>query len=1144
VADVEANVDITVEGAGSLAEAAAEAEALKEALDGDRDAALESGAAMEAMKHSASGAASQMGRLRDERGRFISQEADLAAIARAAQARLAGAAGALGGPSKKEQADAEKSLRRMQDLERDLAKPRLGDAEASMAGGGAIEKMRADLEKLRGDLAQAEPLVDRMGAALGDSGERAGIAATALGNYHGALRDFAEGHGDADTAIRASRELDGVLGDFGRTTEDATQGLQDLGQAGEDLGGGGGFLSSIGGLDGFGGAFGKAGGGAQSAAMPAAIVGLVSAITTIGPALAATGLGFASWGALAAPAILKVKDGLTSVTYAQQAYRQAAAVEKLDPTAANAKAEKAALDQLRATWATIPADVRPSVKAAQGLEHAFSQAGKPIQADALKDIPGAIKDIKGLLPALQGMAKATNPLVSGMIKDLGQFEKSSGFKGFVHNIESEIPGAVGPLKQLGGALGAVGTALFSKGNVKIGDQFLGSLAGFTKEFGPGTVKSLGSVAKDISTIMSATTKAANSPLGHGIGDLFSGMGKLSDFAWKKVPKAAAGIIGDTGKTGASVWDKILGIKPGTNLGSQVGGDAAKALKLGGKDAGSVKIKVSVDGAAKAKSDLKSLTDGAKPKPVKVQVSTSGADKAKSDLKGVSTAAQSVGHTKADLKIQLTGAQAAVTGLHQVGQAGTAMGTGVAAGASRASAATSAMAGSMRGAIAPLPGEFRAIGSQAGAGLAAGLASETGAVSSAAASLAAAAETAANIQLIIKSPSKKFQKIGENSALGYILGLEGGKSAVQKAMRDVLGTPAKNSTITSTVTALRKEIDLAAKDLKINPLQKMGLTQLLDQDNQKLQKLARERQGIENKIAAADALAKSVQQAAMQGADLGTIAASTTAGQQDAADSGSLDFALGSTQAGSAQNATMAQGLKTQLADVQKFNKQLKQLKKEGLDKAGIKELAGDGVQAGSEAASQILAGGQAGVRAIAQLDNSLGAASKKLGITAGNAAYEGASQVGGQLAAGLKSQLKVVNQEMDSLAKTLVTALLTGLGDSSKEIKAALAKLDKELGLSSGASGGSSGGGSKGKVTPPHIIYHHPEPKQKDRVVSPPHLPQQGSGGGGGTVQPVVVHNTTVVQVDGAEIARVVETKNLQHAKRRPTTYPTLPGRG
>lgn len=1169
------------EGAAGMDALAASAADAKHELDEVRDASAENTAAASAEAAATAGlaaarkeAAAQGVRLRDSRGRFAGgggdryrdagREIDGIGASRDSKGSLPKDPGQESRYTELEKelgtyrSEAEKASQATRDLGRDMRTSGLSGAESWTAGREGIDEAAAAIERARKTYAEAAPYIDRSGEAIEESGRHADVAREAFENWRGALHDFASGNGDAHTAIRASRELDGVLGDFGRTTDDATRGLGDLAGGLEGASGGGGLFSSIGGLEGFGGAFGQAGGAGQSAAMPAAIIGIGSAITTIGPALAATGIGFGSWAALAAPALKQVETGLTNVTAARQSYQKASALEQVDPTAAHAKSEQAALQSLNAAYAQMPANVRPGVKAIESLGHAWSEAGKKsgIQAAALKDIPKAAKDIKGLIPTVESLAKTTNPLVGGMLGDIGKFEKSAGFKGFVNNIKSEIPGAVGPLKQLGGALGSVATALFSKSNVKTGDQFISSIAGLTKEFGPGAVKSLGAVAKNISTISSDMTALGKSQGGHDIGKAFSFLGDANSFAWKKVPGLAATGWEKTTQGASSVWDKLLGIKPQApteNIRAQ-STEGARALlaKPGGQQQPSAKIKVEAEGAAKAKSEIQGAVNAGKGKhTTKIDVTVAGADKAKSDLKGVTSAAQQAGRTKADLRIQVSGAQAAVSNLHQVGQAGTAMGSGVSAGAGHATSATSSMAGSMKGAVAPLPADFRIAGIQAGAGMAAGISSETGAVSAAAHSLAEAAVSAANTHLIIQSPSKKFKVIGENTALGYILGLEGGKAAVQKAMRTVLGVPAQNSTITSTISKLKAALTKAMEHGDINPYIRNSLSDGLDADNKRLQGLAAQRAKLLNQISAAEQLAKSVQQAAVQGANLSDIAAATPAGQlaaqqqQMAQSQGGTQFTPGSGP------QTIQQGLKQQLSQIQAFRAQIVKLKKDGLDKRGITDLLNAGVQSGGAAATQMLSGGKAAIKQIAQLDNSIGLASKKLGITGGNAAFEGAGQIGGQLAAGLKASLKGVNAEMASIAKSLVTGIMTALGDSSKQIKAALAKLDKELGISTGSgSASSSGGGSK--ITAPHKIYH-PKPEQGPwRQPGPIRAPQPVtvmhpavfSGATGGAAQPINITIDVTTNLDGKQVARIVQTRTLQRARRNNASGLVLAGHG
>lgn len=1201
--DIEENVQIHVEGADSLAEAAAEARALDEELRKVRDDAVEASAAMDGLKASSSGAATQAGRLSkqqaslrdallasaasmdamkasasdaaaesarlgEERGKLLALEKEYQRIAKEAGASRSapgglGGSGDGGGAGRSSKRDRQ-AVQDMAQLEREIRSAGMKGTSAGIAGTGGLDKYASDIEKLKAEIASAEPQIDRMNSAISGSADKAAVASTAMGKWHESLGGFGSGSGDSGTALRASRDLEGVLGDFGRASDEALHGLSDLAPAMDEAGKSAGGLFS--GLSSVGDVLGPAGAAAGGLAMPAAIGALVSAVATAGPVAIAAGAGFGAWGALAAPALKQVETGLTNVTAAQASYRKAQALEQVAPTAAHAKSEAAALQSLNAAYAQIPADVRPGVKAVQSLEQAWSEAGKKsgIQQAALKDIPKAANDIKGLIPSVTKLAGATTPVISGILGDLGKFEKSKGFSQFIGNITSQIPEASASLKKLGNAVGSVVTELFSKKNMQAGDNLITSTAGLVKSFGPGLTNQLTQGAKILAGVNHTLTDWAKpgAPLNNfgkhwdqtvGIGESALNNGRQHTnqlMSWNRTAgKGIADFFDPHFSSHGVSWNysNLQTPVPTRNVSAQQM-QGARALQQGGRAGGygqvpaenvtarqqqgakaleklppiTEKVKIDTSGA---KSELASLSHY-KMQDAKVKVSVTGADTAKTAFQGVVTAGQQAG-TKA----------------------GAAIGTGIQSGQGKATSAATAVAGGVKGAVAPLPGALQSTGAAAGAGMAAGISSETGAVTAAASALAAAAESAAKVHLQVQSPSKVFKKIGENTVLGYLLGLEGGKAAVQKAMRMVLGTPAPNSTIKATVTAITKEIDLAAKAGKINPLQKMGLTQLLDLDNTRLQKLAAQRQKLENQIQAADALAKSVQQAAVQSADLNTIAAATPAGQAAAASDGSLDFALGGTQAAQSSTQSIQQGLQTQLKSIQQFRQQIIKLKKDGLDKQGIQELLAAGVQQGGATATQMLAGGKKAVQQIAQLDNSIGLASKKLGITGGNAAYEGASQIGGALAAGLKSSLKAVDTEMASITKSLVTGIMTALGDSSKQIKAALKKLDKELGIDSGA--GSGGSGKKSTITPPHIIYSpkpekgpggfaQPGPIRAPQPVTVMH-PAVMSGASGGSSQPINITVNLTATLDGQTIANVVQTKTLQRNRRNVSNGLTLP---
>jgi hypothetical protein len=552
-----------------------------------------------------------------------------------------------------------------------------------------------------------------------------------------------------------------------------------------------------------------------------------------------------------------------------------------------------------------------------------------------------------------------------------------------------------------------------------------------------------------------------------------------------------------------------------------------------------------------------LSKGVALPPTTIKVNSSGATQAKSQLNQVNDAQKKVSSTKSNvqvhftglaaargqldtlrskltqnwpsphIKVSLTGAQQATSQLSQLGTAANRMASAVNAGATRASSAVTGMASQMRGAIAPLPGEFRAIGTAAGQGMAAGIEAGIPAAVAAAHSMAAQVEAAAKVSLQTHSPSKKFQKIGHDTILGFILGLEGGKSAVDAAMKAVLDGPSKNSTISKTVAKLQADINDAFAHQKITAYQKFTLTQRLADDNSRLQNLVQQRKKLVSEIAAAEALAKSVTQGAISGASIIGIAGSTQAGLQQA------DQAQGA--AGTSENPyqSIQQGMRSQLAQIKQFKADIAKLKKEGLDKTSIKQLLQAGVSGGLPVAQQILAGGAGGVKQISQLQNEINKASKQLGITGANAAYENASQIGKGLAQGLKDSLKGIDKAIDQIARSLVTSLMTALGASSKAIREALKKLDSELGLGGGSGGGGGAGGHK--VTPPHQILR-PGP------IVPVHPVSGGGGGGGGEVmQPVNL--TVVLNKDGKEESRVTRSLNYRHGKRNPALYPNLPGR-
>ena len=1133
--------------------------------------------------------------------------------------------------------EAEKATDAQDALSRSIQSESLSGNAAGNAGRSALDDMAAKVEQVTADIENAEPQINAYGDALGGTGDKAGVAAQALGEWHSALssgdlQGAADSSRVADQAIadltNSSNDAVTALGAVGAGTEDAEAGLGDLTIGAGDASGGITFLGTS--FDDLGDGFKEV----KGLGMPAVILGVASAATTMVPVFLSAASGVGAFAALAYPALSKVEKGLTGVTTAQATYNEAAAVEKRDPSASNLAAQQKALAQLQYTWAKMPGPVRESVRAIQSLGHAWSEAGKKsgIQTDALKDIPKVADDITGLIPSVEKLAQAAAPEISKAFTDIGKAEKSAGFKKFISNIVAEAPAGSKALRSLGDGFGALTTALTGKTNLAAGNKLMMSLGSLLKDSSPGAVSGLDKVAgalAKVNTAMGGAEKNKNSNLNEILGGaekFGSGMlkslepyakalhfmsslntsstGRVLDKINTPLAKGFQGLTGvytpgqgyanthpatywrDIGRelnqiafapprtdTGRAMDQALAGYRksmldPYASLKAAVPKDLSAAkLGLSGKkteitahlkvdSSGAAKAKsdldaihkgaksttakltVKEDGAGKAKSDLDSLhKEASKPSDAKIKVEMSGADQAKSELTGLhSQVSQSWPQPK--ITVTVSGAAGAASELHQVGSAATGMAASMAAGATRATGAATAMAAGVKGAISPLPGEFQSVGNAAAQGMAAGIEAGTGAAVAAATNLAHAVESAARVELQTQSPSKKFRKIGADTIAGLILGIEGGKAEVQAAMDAVLGyKPFSDSAITSTVTKLRKDItELANSWDPLKARQASGLTRLLDTDNKKLMALAKQRQALLNQIKAADALAKSVESAAVSGASVVGIAGNTIAAQQQA------DQAEGAP--GTAQNPfqNIQQGLKSQLSQIRQFRADIIKLKKEGLDKQGIQQILGAGVSGGLPVAQQILAEGAGGVKAIAKLQDEIGEASKKLGITGANAAYENASEIGKGLAAGLKDSLKGVDSAMASIAKTLVTSIMLALGDSGKTIKDALKKLEKEI---DGGSGGGGGGGHK--VTAPH----EPGPS---RHVTAPHEPAHapimripigwGTGGGTGVNEPATeLHANITLNVDGKTFARVSEVHGLRHAKRRPTTYPNLPGR-
>ena len=242
------------------------------------------------------------------------------------------------------------------------------DALAEMAAaGGGLQDIAASLSE---DAAAAELLKDRLAAARDAQAEMSAESdipsVTAdLHNHAGMYDGLTEDIGAAGAAAAgAAQDVEGLGNDLEGAASDAEsagKGLLDMGANADGLGSA---------LSGLGGAL------PNISTMGGLIGGLVVAAAAVVPVVATLGTGFLAFGAMALPALDKVKNGLSAVTTAQQAYAQAQKVYRNDPTAANLTAEQNALATLKATWQSMPAPVSAAVSAVRQFESAWSRPGR------------------------------------------------------------------------------------------------------------------------------------------------------------------------------------------------------------------------------------------------------------------------------------------------------------------------------------------------------------------------------------------------------------------------------------------------------------------------------------------------------------------------------------------------------------------------------------------------------------------------------------------------------------------------------------------------------------------------------------------------------------------------------------------------
>lgn len=1327
MADVEASVEISVTGAGSLEEAAEAARNLADALKEAEESAGEIGGAFESaarslasLRDDAGEAAQALKSIRDAgagvgdvapaaeaAAKGLASMRDDAAEAEAAMQSLAGTGGDIADIAPAADADAT-ALGHLRDeaIEAEAALDSLGGSGAGLGGDAAsADALASSLGHVRDEAAEATAAMSSMQVVGGklrtfmapelrDSPAAADAKATAdeiaeanerFSALSDELRQFDQAAGGADistsslhndleglgqslgevearggTTASALEDIqmrmdslsdglddaEGKLGQFGGTVPQVVEGLHNFaGQyddvasaiddgasavegAGADLSdvadvaeaAGPGLLNLGENAGALGSAFSSLGetvsgvaGPVFSAALPVAIGGGVTALLGSLPALAAVGGGFLSFGALAFPALDKVKDGLTNVTSAQQAYQAAVGVEKRDPTTANLAAQQKALATLQTTWAQMPRGVSGAVQAVQQFGHAWSQVSQKsgIQQDFLGDIPKALGAVEKALPAVEGLAKSAAPVISGLFTDLGKNFQSSGFQSFISGMEKDVQPAAGAFHNLAGSVSDFISDLQGKG-ASSANSFLNGLAQFGKAMaGPSSTGIVNSVNALTTLMHDATDVATNKQVSQGF-DILSGLASFvtghsvtsagainsgiaagnaglipgsagpgaemtpKEFAAAKARAAAngrqvaeaerQGLEHSLGSGGAALPLPIK-VKPEIKFDKTDQANLEKSLTGGGLLGGG---KLTVPGEAKVdKADTSGLKGGDTKVPATAQVDkvdTSGINKAASNVK--------IHGVTVDLSdAKLSGLTALSSSLQSSGSAAgksfdTGLASGINSGAGAAASAAQHVVTEIKSALSTLGAAGSAAGAALGAGLASGIAASTGAAVAAATRMANEVTAAVKAAHATASPSKVFKGIGTDDVKGLILGLEGGKSELDTAAKDMakgITAPFTDKEISATIAKLETGMKDALKAGTISATQETGISAWLDADNKRLMALAAQRKDIESKIAAADSLYKSVDQATVAGANVVTMFGNTPAGggsgtgstaptppttaqmsaptaQQTAAALNAMQSMTGSaTPLKVPQSLTANDSLQGQLHQyldqTRAFKNDIVKLKQEGLDPTSLQQLLQAGVTSGLPVAKEMLSGGQKGVQEIASLQKQIAAAAKSLGVTGANATYESGSQIGEGLAQGLKSELGSVTAAIKSLATQIVDEMQKDLKIHSPSQVAFGLGTQFAAGMAGGInSGGPMVGAAARELA---IVASRGASGYGGGMTAHPMPIIAGGAGGGGNV---TIHSH--LEIGGQEFAQVMQTFTLQHARRNTGSGLQLRGRG
>ncbi|MEU1478881.1 hypothetical protein [Streptomyces sp. NPDC005760] len=279
------------------------------------------------------------------------------------------------------------------------------------------------------------------------------------------------------------------------------------------------------------------------------------------------------------------------------------------------------------------------------------------------------------------------------------------------------------------------------------------------------------------------------------------------------------------------------------------------------------------------------------------------------------------------------------------------------------------------------------GASVGAGLVSGMAGSTGSVGAAARAMAAAITAGIRAEMQIASPSKKTAALAKDIGKGLIVGMTGSQAKIK-----------------STAADLAKDIKTAFSGRK-----ESGLVRYVDKQTDRLLAVAKKRDALASKIAAAKKYASDLTSSAREGAGLS-----------------SLGLEEGGINAG-----TIKGGLAGKLAQVKQFTDYITILAKRGLNKGLLRQILNMGPEAGYAYASALVGADSKTFKSINSIQSQLDKSTATLGRVGADKLYDSGRNATKGFLAGLTSQEKDLEATMVKIAKSMQKALRKALGIKS-----------------------------------------------------------------------------------------------------------------